>query len=428
MIFFFDPPPLFFDTERCLGSRFFGTLILNLHHHHRQQQQQQQRQNSISARCRHPPPPGSTLPRISFGGKKLRVFKGPGGARAAAAGEEGRDAAAADDGDATGRPSTAAAPFSVEERGPLAPFASSGFDGGARRVLPRNLLRRAAVLSALELAPGGGGGGVGGGEEEEEEDDDEDEEEDDEDEEEKGRGGAGGEKPEGPKRASARDGGLLRRVLVRTRVVAHSGEEATLLWRAEREEHESNQGCWLVASVARDGDGDFDVLFGGGPEAALPPPPLSPHPRLGPEQVVCAAAMDLVGGGRAAERWMSRAGAEGGAGAERAAAATAALLGLPPPPPPRHAPRSPPSPSPSAVTVVSSATPGPGVALVETATAAAPPGGGRGEGPTRGGRRRREEEAAAGEGGPIPRPARLLWTLFLDEGGCWGISEVMRLG
>lgn len=112
-----------------------------------------------------------------------------------------------------------------EAESPLEAFAASGFDAGARGVLPRNLLRRAAVLSALELLGGGGNGGGDG-------------------------------EIEGSKRRCR-----LRRVLVRTRVVSTSGaEEATLVWRVEREEEEeegdgSNHGCWLVSSVERDDDG-----------------------------------------------------------------------------------------------------------------------------------------------------------------------------
>ena len=278
-------------------------------------------------------------------------------------------------------------PSFVEETGPLAPFAASGFDGGARRVLPGNLLRRAAVLSALELAPGRGGNS---GEEEEEEKEE----------------GEGGDKPQrgSARRRSSRNS--LRRVLVRTRVVAHSGEEATLLWRAEREEvaeeaEEKSHGCWLVASVDRDpGDDDND----GGDFASTSEPSasaanLSPHPRLGPEQVVCAAALDLArdgsGGLAAAERWWVA--ARRGSSPQTALELARSVLFLPEP----SASRRSRSRGSRSVTVLSSASPEPGVAVVETATTT----------------------------GAGSRPAaRLLWTLVLqDDGGCWGISEVARL-
>ena len=281
-------------------------------------------------------------------------------------------------------------------------------------MLPRNLLRRAAVLSALELLPGGrgkggsGGGGGGGGEEEEEDEEQE-----------------GGGASRGSGRRSAGTGrqrrDILRRVLVRTRVVAHSGEEATLLWRVEREEegHEeeaADHGCWLVASVARDGSDDFSFFKGAEGLA-----PLSPHPRLGPEQVVCAAAMELARGGGDAGRWMAplllpplplpEGGVEGVAEGRDASSSSSSfeaakarrhrkrmleraagvLLG-----PSSRLPSSPP------VAVVASAAPAPGVAVVETAS------------------------APAGKV-PLPRPVRLLWTLVLDDRGCWGISEFARL-
>ena len=282
----------------------------------------------------------------------------------------------------------------VEERGaPLARLASCGFDAGARRVLPGNLLRRAAVLSALELA--------------------------------------GGE----PFQNRQRRTGKTRRVVVRTRVVASSGEEATLLWTVEREEggegeeeeeeDETNRGCWLVAAVDRDASGDFGDDLGDdgdfGPAALSSPSPLLassplPHPRLGPEQVVCAAALELSRGGNLVTRWMTTPPAtaeEEGQEEERerewerrrgeeVRRAAASVFGLS---------CSPPS---AVVTVVASACPRPGACLVDTVTTT-----------TTTTRRRREE---TGGKKPVPRPVAavlLSWALELDEcSGCWRIESV----
>ena len=403
------------------------------------------KKRSLSARCRDPPPPGGRAPRIYFGtGKKTTGLKGLGGAPAAEAseeeeeeeeGEEGEEEEASTSSSSPSSPSAQRRRFRTyckEERAPLAGFASSGFDAGARRVLPRNLLRRAAVLSALELVSGSG--------EEEGMDD--------------------------KRRTTRSEGGggnSLRRVLVRTRIVANSGEEATLTWTVEREDNEANQGCWLVVAVDRDASDDLGpgaaaaaAAEGGGgvgvgalssPDADAP----SPHPRLGPERVACAAALDLASG-RPIDRWVwppvhgwkARAGGRGAAAFEAAAAASGGGGGGRGPsggPSEREIQQqqsrdlrarwfeiaadvllhSCPSSSSPVVTVVQSATPEPGWALVETATETAfagrrGPGFPHFEDPRE--RRRRK-------GGGL-RTERLQWVLCMGPGGCWGVDAVLR--